>query len=92
MRTALHTFFFWAYSICALPISVPALALVFVLVSGLGLACAGCEPGGPDHAPEKIECLRGCAAQKDACILQAHVAAQVQQCDGQNRACVASCP
>lgn len=58
----------------------------------VSLACAACEPPGPDHTAEKIQCLRACAAQKDTCIINAKIAAHIQQCDGQNQACVETCP
>ena len=55
-------------------------------------AVAACQAAGPDHTAERLQCLRGCASQKDACIVSAQSAAQVQQCDGQNQQCVAPCP
>jgi hypothetical protein len=70
-------------------ISLARTALLALALTPLGAACG---PPAPDHSEEKLQCLRGCAAQKDACILGAQVAAQIQQCDGQNQACVGTCP
>ena len=53
---------------------------------------AACEPTGRDDTPARLECLRGCAVQKDTCILTAQSAIQVQQCDSQNQACFQQCP
>ncbi|NOU27294.1 MAG: hypothetical protein HOO96_05240 [Polyangiaceae bacterium] len=58
----------------------------------LAIALAACEPPAPDHTAARLECLRGCAGKKDACILGAQSAPQIQQCDEQNQACVGSCP
>jgi len=55
-------------------------------------AVAACEPSAPEHTAAKLECLRGCASKKDACILGAQTAPQIRQCDEQNQTCVESCP
>jgi len=69
-----------------------SLARTALLALALTPLAAACGPPGPDLTEEKLQCLRGCAVQKDSCIINAHVAAEVQQCDGQNQACVGRCP
>ena len=41
---------------------------------------------------ERLACLQGCAAAKDACILDAHVSSEIQRCDAASSACVEGCP
>lgn len=66
--------------------------LTMAMALALTPPLAACEPAGRDDTPARLECLRGCAAQKDTCILTAQFATQVQQCDSQNQTCFRQCP
>lgn len=45
---------------------------------------------GPSQ--ERLDCLNGCAREKDACMLEAHNAAYVRMCDIRARQCHVVCP
>lgn|GEM_PF-2131597 len=58
---------------------LPWLALLLLL--------SGCGPN-PNRAP----CIRNCAQQKDACMLEATNASEVQSCDTHEMSCSSICP
>jgi hypothetical protein len=60
---------------------------VWLLVAALAeLATACFEP-----SEAQLGCYRGCGAEKDACILAATTAAQIQTCDVRSSRCTATC-
>lgn len=60
---------------------------MLAVVAMLALPATACF--GPTE--EQLDCYRGCGAEKDACILAAMTAAQIQACDLRSARCSASC-
>lgn len=54
----------------------------------LMLALAGCKMGPSD---EEVRCYQACARDKDACMLSASTAEQIQACDSRSSRCTATC-
>jgi len=44
-----------------------------------------------EPSEQQLGCYRGCSAEKDACILEAMTAAQIQACDLRSQRCSATC-
>jgi hypothetical protein len=81
----------------ALPIDAEALRLRMLLprparplvAAALFAPLTACFALPPD--PVVVECLNGCARQKDACLVGATSADGIQRCDGQSLSCNAGC-
>jgi hypothetical protein len=61
------------------------------LVCLLALVVSGCA-GMFGMSPERRQCLNNCAQWHDGCVLSAHDAPSIQQCDVGSRTCTANCP
>jgi hypothetical protein len=59
----------------------------WLIVAAAFCLSTGCF--GPSE--EQLDCYRGCGTEKDACILAATTAAQIQACDSRSARCTASC-
>jgi hypothetical protein len=54
----------------------------------LVVALPGCRMGPSD---EQVRCYQACARDKDACMLSASTAEQIQSCDARGSRCTESC-
>jgi hypothetical protein len=54
----------------------------------LVVALPGCMMGPSD---EQVRCYQVCARDKDACMLSASTAEQIQSCDARGSRCTESC-
>jgi hypothetical protein len=59
------------------------------LIAYLLVASAGCRFGPSE---QRLDCLNGCAREKDSCMLGATTAEAIQACDENARICSLPCP
>ena len=61
---------------------------VLLVLLVLGVA-GGCRPGPSE---QRLNCLQGCARDKDGCMLAAMTPPQIEYCDGRSTYCNQGCP
>lgn len=59
------------------------------LVLALAMMLAGCNIGPSE---ERLNCLNGCAREKDQCMLSAMTPGGIRACDDRARRCTEPCP